>query len=480
MARQSWSNTTSLWLAAWRRISRRCRRAAAKLGRLRQAGLDCFNALSRFGAHRRRSAARNRRAWQARRQEASSDQVVSALGAGSSMVYTVQIKAITTPASAGGVLQGPFWPGLAASVFGRLSPKPIRIGNRVIAVRHRDVVEVLGRDLDFRIAPINAARIDQVNGPFILGMDRGDHNQLERHALYAALATVDLPAIRGAAADAADSFLGEAADSIDVVGGYARRVAGRTAARLFGVTGPDEVTFLEVARAVFAHTFLNIGGDKAIEARAVEASALMRAWLTTEIARRRSDGALGDDLTGALMRRNELDDDAVRRLLGGMLVGAVDTTASSVAKIVVVFSRDKRLMTSARRDAGDIGRTRAWCFEALRRWPHNPIVLRQAAADTTLAGAKTPAGAQVIAWTQAAMQDAAAFPDPKQSRPDRDVAAYLHFGGGLHPCAGRAINDVQIPMLVGKLLARGIRSVGAVKWAGPFPDHLAVMLERPR
>ena len=395
------------------------------------------------------------------------------------MVDAVQLKAITTPASRGGLLTGQFLPALAASLAARVSPKPIRFGKRVIAIRHRDVVEILGRDLDFRIAPINAARIDEVNGPFILGMDRGDRNATERHALYAALASVDLTMILDAAADAADGALARATDSIDVVGGYARPIAGGTAKRLFGITGPDEPTFLEVARAVFAHTFLNIGGDKAIEARAVTASALMRDWLTTEIARRRAQDAPGHDLMGALMRRSELDDDAVRRLLGGMLVGAIDTTASSVAKIVVVLGRDKRLSSAARRDAGDVGRMRGWCFEALRRWPHNPVVLRQAAEDTTLGGAKAPAGALVIAWTQAAMMDAGAFPEPEQSRPDRDASAYLHFGGGLHPCAGRAINDVQIPMLVGKLLTRGIRSVGAVNWAGPFPDRLTVELERP-
>jgi cytochrome P450 len=395
------------------------------------------------------------------------------------MVDSVELKAITTPASRANALTGLTLPGLLATVAGRISPAPIRVGKRVIAVRHRDVVDVLARDLDFRIAPINAARIDEVNGPFILGMDRSDRNGIERHALYAALSEVNLPAILEKAADAADAFLAGAPDSIDVVGGYARRVAGGTAVRLFGVTGPDEATFLEVARAIFAHTFLNVGGDKAIEARAVKASVLMRAWLTTEIARRRADGDLGDDLMGALMRRSELDDDAVRRTLGGMLVGAVDTTASSVAKIVVVLSGDKGLLAAARRDAGDPRRMLGWCFEALRRWPHNPVVLRQAAADTTLGGTAVPAGALVIAWTQAAMQDAGAFPEPEQLRPDRNAAAYLHFGGGLHPCAGRAINDVQIPMLVGKLLSRGIRSVGAVQWAGPFPDHLAVALERP-
>jgi cytochrome P450 len=395
------------------------------------------------------------------------------------MVDSVELKAITTPASRASALTGPTLPGLLATVAGRISPAPIRFGKRVIAVRHRDVVDVLTRDLDFRIAPINAARIDEVNGPFILGMDRSDREGIERHALYAALACVDLPAILDKAADAADAFLANAPNAIDVVGGYARRVAGGTAMRLFGVTGPDEPSFLEVARAIFAHTFLNVTGDKAIEARAVKASVLMRAWLTAEIARRRADHDLGDDLMGALMSRPELDDDAVRRTLGGMLVGAIDTTASSVAKIVVVLGRDKGLLAAARRDAGDPRLMLGWCFEALRRWPHNPVVLRQAAVDTTLGGTAVPAGALVIAWTQAAMQDAGAFPDPEQLRPDRDASAYLHFGGGLHPCAGRAINDVQIPMLVGKLLTRGIRSVGAVEWAGPFPDHLAVALERP-
>jgi cytochrome P450 len=394
------------------------------------------------------------------------------------MVDSGRLKAITTPTGPGNVLTERFWPGLAASLAARVSPKPFRFGKTVIVSRHRDVVEVLRRDLDFRIAPINAARIDEVNGPFILGMDRGDHNQLERHALYAALATVDLAAILAAAAADADERLEASPGSIDVVGGYARRVAGGTARRLFGVSGPDDETFLEVARAVFAHTFLNIGGDKTIEARAVAASHLMRDWLTAEIARRRAASDPGRDLMGALMRRPELDDDAVRRSLGGMLVGAVDTTASSVAKIIVVLSRDKRLLEAARADAHDAVRMRGWCYEALRQWPHNPVVLRQVAEDTAIGGTAAPAGARVIAWTQAAMQDAGAFPEPGQARPDRDVAAYLHFGGGLHPCAGRAINDVQIPMLVGKLLARGIESVGKVAWAGPFPDHLTVGLGR--
>ena len=395
------------------------------------------------------------------------------------MAEAVRLADIETPSGGGGLLLGPTLPGLAARIGARALNKPLRLGDRVIVARHRDVAEVLRRDLDFRIAPVNAARIDAVNDPFILGMDRSDQLTIERRALYKALSAIDLPTLVDRAAKDADALIGAAgAGPIDAVGGYARLVAGRTAQRLFGVTGPDEATYLEVARAIFAHTFLNLSGDKMIEARALKAAVLMRAWLEIEIAQRRAAGVTGDDLMGGLMRQPELNDDGVRRILGGMLVGAVDTTATAVAKILVMLNRDRRLSRAVRRDAGDPALTLGWCREALRRWPHNPLVLRQAAADTTLAGVAVPAGSLVFAWTQAAMFDDEAFPDPGQMQPDRPAAGYLHFGGGLHPCAGRAINDLQIPMLIAKLAARGVSKVGPVGWAGPFPAHLPAELER--
>jgi cytochrome P450 len=204
----------------------------------------------------------------------------------------------------------------------------------------------------------------------------------------------------------------------------------------------------------------------------------MRDWLATEIARRRSTGDLGADMMGALLRDKLLDDDGVRRTLGGMLVGSIDTTATCVAKIMVVLGKDRSLADRIAADANDETRLKGWCAEALRRWPHNPILLRRAVMNTRLADVDIQEGDDVIAWTQAAMLDAEAFPDPQQLRPDRPPAAYLHFGGGLHPCAGRAVNAFQIPLLVGALVRRGMKSAGAVQWAGPFPDHLTMQFER--
>jgi cytochrome P450 len=316
-------------------------------------------------------------------------------------------------------------------------------------------------------------------GPFVLGMDRGCRLAREREALYRALAEVDLTPIHDQAAAEAEQHLDAASGSIDVVNGYARIIAAHTAERLFGI-GPDVdfPLFMDAIRAVFAHTFLNQADDAAIKARALRAGELMRAWFEGEIAKRRKSGELGHDMMGAWMRNTWLDDDTVRRTLGGMLVGSIDTTASSVAKIVWVLAKDKTLLAAVKADADSPSKLGGWCHEALRRWPHNPAVLRRAATDTVFNTVQVKKGDQIIAWTQAAMMDPTVFPRPGLLRPDRPSAHYLHFGGGLHPCAGRVVNDFQIPLLVGALVRRGIKSVGTVQWAGPFPAHLPVRFQR--
>jgi cytochrome P450 len=398
---------------------------------------------------------------------------------------SVVLDEIITPPTSGNffatLLSAQPLPALAARLgawFAALWGQPIRIGSRVIVARHAQVLELLARDLDFRIAPINAVRIEAVNGPFILGMDRGDTLVRERGALYAALAQIDLASIQTSVAQEAAAKIAAANGEIDVVGGYARRIAANTARSLFGIAGPDDISFIEVARAIFAHTFLNLANDKTIEKRALIAAGYMRAWFVEEIERRRASGNLGADLMGALLRGGVLDDDGVRRTLGGMLVGSIDTTASCVAKIVWVIGRDSNLAQNMAADLNDSARFAGWCREALRQWPHTPLVQRQAAAATTLGDIDIRAGDSVIAWTQAAMRDTSAFPEPAALRPDRPEAAYLHFGGGLHPCAGRAVNGFQIPLLVGALLKRGIKSVGPMQWAGPFPNHLILRFER--
>src|SRR4029079_5156315 len=131
---------------------------------------------------------------------------------------------IATPPGSNGLfaslLAGPALPALAARLGAKLAAwwcDPIRFGDIVIVARHTNVMEVLHRDLDFLIAPVNEKRIVEVNGPFILGMDPRAALVRERSALYQSLAKVDFDPIRRAILDEADKRVASAGAEIDVV-----------------------------------------------------------------------------------------------------------------------------------------------------------------------------------------------------------------------------------------------------------------------
>ena len=107
-------------------------------------------------------------------------------------------------------------------------------------------------------------------------------------------------------------------------------------------------------------------------------------------------------------------------------------------------------------------------------WPSAPMLFRRTSQPATVAGYHIKAGSLVAAFTQAAMYDRNVFQQPMQLDPARRPGDYINFGGGLHPCAGRGVNDVQLPELVSCLLARGISRVERPRFVGPFLDELVV------
>jgi cytochrome P450 len=119
-----------------------------------------------------------------------------------------------------------------------------------------------------------------------------------------------------------------------------------------------------------------------------------------------------------------------------------------------------------------------WCWEALRMWAPGPVLFRRAPAPIALAGRAIPAGCKVAAFTQAAMFDRGVFPLPRRFDPARPLQYYMNFGGGLHPCAGRGVNAVQLPELVSRLLRHNIAAVGKPRFVGPFVDELVITIGR--
>jgi cytochrome P450 len=369
-----------------------------------------------------------------------------------------------------------------ARLVARFGPRVVTLGKNTFVFRWADVAAVCDNDSGFRIAPVNGQRIEAVSGAFILGMDRSDQLFRQRHTLYSALHAVDMAAVRLVMDAEADTLLTVAQQQsgrIDVVNSYARLVAGRVAARMFGISGPTEPDLLRVARAVFHETFLNLGNDKTVTAAGIAAGQELNAWIQADMAERRAHGTNKKDVLGALMllvKAGVINDAEAAHILSGLLVGSIDTTATCVANIMAEIVSDPALKAAVSADLGNADRLWGWCLEILRRRPHNPLVLREAGYSATVAGKTILPGNKVYAITLSAMQDATVFDHPSRLDPTRPRETYLHFGRGLHLCAGRDLNAMQIPFLVGQLLKRKPTAIGTLIRRGPFPDELVVGL----
>ena len=365
-------------------------------------------------------------------------------------------------------------------------PPTIRFRKNVAVFRWADVADVLARDGDFRIAPVNGERIEAVSGPFILGMDRSDALFRQRIAVYESMGGADFAPLRAILEREPTALLAAAAakdGKIDVINGYARKVAGQVAVALFGIKGPSETDLLRVARAVFHETFLNLGNDEKVRNTGIAAGQELKAWIAAERAARLKSGNLGKDVLARLLEREQegaLSDAEVAHVLAGLLVGSIDTTATAVSNIVVEALSDWGLAENMRRDVDDRRRLYGWCWEALRRRPHNPLVIREAVEGASIAGEPVAAGTRVFAVTLSAMQDARVFDRPQELDPDRPPHLYMHFGRGMHQCAGRDVNAIQIPALVGALMRFSPSGRVKVKNAGPFPDEFFVRIRSPQ
>jgi cytochrome P450 len=189
-----------------------------------------------------------------------------------------------------GLLSSPWVLRNGARLLARFGPRRLKFGSNVLVFRWADAADVLDRDGDFRIAPINANRIEAVSGSFILGMDRSEELFAQRRAVYGALRSAGTAPFQDVVCNEPRRILEAAAaryGQVDVVNGYARPIAARAAAAMFGVRGPAEQDLMRVARAVFHETPLSLGGDECVKARGIAAGRELGVWIADETAARR-------------------------------------------------------------------------------------------------------------------------------------------------------------------------------------------------
>jgi len=221
-----------------------------------------------------------------------------------------------------------------------------KFAKTVIVSDFRQVTEVLGNDEAFSISQINAQRMENTVGPFVLGMDASNPRwRPEKDLLNAAVGREDLEWIPSISQGHALPLLKAASNlgRIEAVNGYARLAALRFVRTYFGVPGPDEPTMARWMRTLFNELFLNIGNDPTTTKIAKQSAAELEVYLRKLIAERIEqqienpkppvdvlDRLLDRCPTGDLMS----GDEAVRRSISGLIIGAVDTTSAASIRVI--------------------------------------------------------------------------------------------------------------------------------------------------
>ncbi|MEI7951106.1 MAG: cytochrome P450 [Synechococcaceae cyanobacterium ELA182] len=361
----------------------------------------------------------------------------------------------------------------------------------VLVSRAEDVREVLARQDSFAV--VYGPRMEAVTGGhnFLLGMQDGPAYSRDVATMRLAFRREDGPTLLSplVAAEAA-AIVADCAGQIDLAQHLALPVACAVVERYFGTPGLDRSRLIEWTSLLFWYIFVDLFADPALETRALAAASRTCAWLDQLIAERKAHPTGADDVLNRCLAMQGsghpgLDDLAIRNNLIGFLVGGVAPLAQAACQMVDVLLDRPAALAIAQRAAreGDDRLLDGCLFEALRFAPGDPLIYRRALENTTIArgslrACRVPRGAMVLALNGTAMFDPAAVRRPGAFRPDRPWQEYLHWGYGLHSCAGAYLNRAVLPAMLKPLLAqpglgRAEGERGRIDRADtPFVSHL--------
>ena len=136
-------------------------------------------------------------------------------------------------------------------------------------------------------------------------------------------------------------------------------------------------------------------------------------------------------------------------------------------------------------DVPALSYTRRVVLEAMRLYPPNRSVGREALNDCEIGDYHVPAGAQIMMSQWVVHRDSRYFDSPKQFRPDRWTPefmkqlpkyAYFPFGGGPRVCIGQHFAMMEAILVIATILRRFKLTLVEGQVVEPRP----VVLLRPR
>ncbi|MDQ1519780.1 MAG: hypothetical protein QOI55_853 [Actinomycetota bacterium] len=204
------------------------------------------------------------------------------------------------------------------------------------------------------------------------------------------------------------------------------------------------------------------------------------AILDEEIAHRR--GALGDgaDVLDALVRDDTLSDAEIRDQIVTLVGAGYDTTAASLAWMIIRASHDADVWASLRSEADEVLGVGAApdhvslarlvvadrvMRETLRLHPAGAISPRQVAVDISLGNRLMRKGTMLIWSAHLAGRDARTWGDPLCFRPERFAdptpeqkaiadQAWVPFGRGARNCIGFALAQMELTLMISRFAQR--------------------------
>ncbi len=350
---------------------------------------------------------------------------------------------------------------------------------------------------------------------YLMSYDDDALHTREKSIMMGFLNRDDLPQVRAMVADIAKQILDQANGKIEVVNEFCRMAPAGLVQDYFGLTGVERKDLIEWSYWNQYNTFHNQAFDllptelsKQIEDNQKEVTKKLGKYIGELILRRLPKAkleqtfklplALLKNLQGQQDDKKPLEDIVSRMLrtsypasvdfdikrvganIGGLLIGAIETTSQAVAQVIQFLLERPELLSQAV-SAARQNDPRAFdniVWEALRFVPIAPYLFRKAAGEYTVAKGTPHAtvikpGTVILPLTLSAMFDPKAFESPDEFIAERNWYHYFHFGFGSHDCMGKYVGMVLIPEMVRQvMLLTGLKAHGSIDYkSGPFPEH---------
>ncbi|MFK7875742.1 MAG: cytochrome P450 [Paracoccaceae bacterium] len=355
----------------------------------------------------------------------------------------------------------------------------LRMDEVTLATRFADCNLILRRPLTFGVDLYKPKQ-----GSYFMAQDDTAAHWREKSIMKSILDVEDLPKIRDFVRNETDRALDEGKGSTELVRAVTRGVPVKLVQDWFGFTRSDPEKLIDWSYWNQQDAFWNQPFDSIVEGQDQEAivknrekaGVMMAIYLGRLVLRRSAAVKLGsrrNDPVSRLIRLSFSDalDFGLRDVvfnMGGLLIGAVETTSHAVCNALAHLMSDPVLYKEAR-DAALGGRVEefdGYVFEALRFNPAFPYFFRVCHRDTELAGGTpnaqvVPKGATVLAVTHSAMFDPSVFPNAEKFDPNRDFSDTYTFGHGMHTCLGRHIAGVLVPEITRQIIRRDNLNLGS-------------------